>query len=505
MVKEILVVFATLMLFCGSSTAVQGAETSNLSLNTHRKTDFVDVQKLIPDLELDIKYATADNFTHKKLYTSSGAFLRLGTAEKLKKVADEVGKKGYRLKIWDAYRNPKVQFVLWEHKPDPRYIANPHQGYSSHSRGSAVDLTLVDARGKELDMPTGFDCFTAEAARTNGNSLYLRQLMVKHGFKPLVSEWWHFEDRDGYQPCDNQVPVSPENVAKAEEVSMTISAVGDVTLGQDERFPYEGSFDQYYEKRGPDYFFSGVSEILSADDLTIANLEGPLTEAPDKPDKRFQGQRAFYFKGNPHYTEILKNGSVEAVDLANNHSMDYLSKGYVDTVSTLDHGGILSFGDNKPAIFEKNGVKIGLIGINTLGAIEEGVDPGDLMLKLKNDIKSLKEKTSLIIVSFHWGEENNYNPTQEQRKLGQFAIDQGADLVLGHHPHVLQTYELYEGKYIVYSLGNFVFGGNSNPGDKSTEIFRQQYKFVNGKLVSTSLPQIIPCRLLTSFRPEPAE
>lgn len=505
MVKEILAVLTTVVFFCVSSASVQGEETSNLSLNTQKKTDFVDVQTLIPNVELDIRYATVNNFTHKQLYTSSGAFLRLGTAEKLKRVADEVGKKGYRLKIWDAYRNPKVQFVLWEHKPDPCYIANPHKGYSSHSRGSAVDLTLVDTQGNELKMPTSFDCFSPAAAQTNDNSLYLRQVMIKHGFKPLASEWWHFEDLDRYQPCDDQVPVFPMGPEKAEEVTLTISAVGDVTLGQDERFPYEGSFNQYYEKKGPDYFFSGVREILREDDLTIANLEGPLTEALDKPNKDFQGERAFFFKGNPHYTEILKSGSMEAVDLANNHSLDYLSKGYFDTISTLDHAGIISFGDNKLSIFEKNGVRIGLIGVNALGPVEEGVSTRNLMLNLKNDLKSLKEKTSLVIVSFHWGQENEYNPTQEQRKLGQFAVDQGADLVLGHHPHVLQTYELYGGKSIVYSLGNFVFGGNSNPRYKYTEIFRQQYRFINDKLVEISPPQIIPCQLLTSFRPEPTK
>jgi len=236
--------------------------------------------------------------------------------------------------------------------------------------------------------------------------------------------------------------------------------------------------------------------------LTIANLEGTLTEATEKPDKRHQGNQAFFFKGNPHYTSILKDGSIEAVNLANNHCMDFLNKGFTDTAETLDHAGITYFGDKKIAVYEKNGVKIGLIGVNTLGPLEEGVNTRNLMSGLKADIQTLKERTSLIIVSFHWGKENTYSPTHEQRQLGRFAVDQGADLVLGHHPHVLQAYETYRGKCIVYSLGNFVFGGNSNPKYRDTEIFSQKYSFVNGKLVKAYSPIIIPCQLTSSFRPQ---
>jgi len=445
--------------------------------------------------------------SHIQNYDSPQALLRQGTAEKLEKVANEVEEKGYRLKIWDAYRSPDAQFAMWNLVPDSRYVANPYKGYSNHSRGSAVDLTLVDTLGNELTMPTGFDNFTPEAARVNQNenAKYLKDVMVKHGFEPLATEWWHFDDKDYYKPADSTQVSSSSGLPQIRETTIIISAIGDVTLGQDERFLYAGSFDQYYKVKGPEYFFSGVRNILSEDDLTIANLEGTLTEAIEKPDKSFQGNQAFYFRGNPHYTAILKDGSIEAVNLANNHSMDYLNKGFTDTVSTLDHAGITSFGDKKVAVYEKNGVKIGLIGINSLGPLEEGVNINNLMSELKDNIQALKERTSFIIVNFHWGVENNYNPTQEQRKLGRFAVDQGADLVLGHHPHVLQTYETYQGKCIVYSLGNFVFGGNSNPKYKNTEVFRQRYSFMNGKLVGISSPLVIPCRLSSDFRPEPVK
>lgn len=509
MFKRFSIILLTILFNFGYPDQVRAANTTINSLNildVKRKTNFVDIQEAIPSVVLDIKYATTDNFTHKKLYDSPKGLLRQGTSDKLKKVAEEVKKKGYRLKIWDAYRSPDVQFAMWDLVPDPRYVANPYKGYSNHSRGSAVDLTLVDNQGNELTMPTGFDNFTAEAAQANENvnAKFLQEVMVKHGFKPLVTEWWHFDDTDRYEPADN-VQVSESLVLRENKAAITISAIGDVTLGQDERFLYDGSFNQYYKLKGLEYFFSGVRDILSEDDLTIANLEGTLTEATEKPDKSSQGNRAFFFKGNPHYTAILKDGSIEAVNLANNHCMDFLNKGFTDTLATLDHAGITSFGDKKIAIYEKNSVKIGLIGLNTLGPLEEGVNLENLMHDLKVSIEDLKEKTSLVIVSFHWGTENKYEPTEVQRKLGHYAVDQGADLVLGHHPHVLQTYEMYQGKYIVYSLGNFVFGGNSKPLYKKTEIFRQQFNFINGKLVEVSLPSIIPCQLLSSFKPEPTK
>ena len=228
-----------------------------------------------------------------------------------------------------------------------------------------------------------------------------------------------------------------------------------------------------------------------------------MTEATEKADKSAQGDQAFFFKGSPAYTAILKDGSIEAVNLANNHSMDYLEKGFRDTVTALDNAEIKCFGYDKVAIYEKAGIKIGLIGVNTLGKLEEGVNLINLEFDLANKIQFLKDQTSLIIVSFHWGTENKNTPTSEQCELGRLAVEQGAGLVLGHHPHVIQPIEVYQGKSIVYSLGNFVFGGNSNPRDKTTEIYCQTFSFENGKLVGINSPLIIPCKLSTSFRPEP--
>ncbi|MDP4161321.1 MAG: CapA family protein [Bacillota bacterium] len=518
MSNRFLVILLTFIYVLGCTTPVR-ADTPMQSIMYHinpvqrievvneltKKTDFVDILQVIPTLKLDLKYATNDNFTHTKLYDSSKALLRRGSADKLKKVADEVAKDGFLLKIWDAYRSPKAQFKMWNLVPDTRYVANPYKGYSNHSRGSAIDLTLVDLEGKEIAMPTGFDDFTpsAERANENANAKYLEKIMVKYGFRPLETEWWHFDDIDTYEPENSAQLAVTSDLSKNGKQDIVISAIGDVTLGQDERFPYAGSFNQYYNEHGTGYFFERVKKILSEDDLTIANLEGTLTEEKGKPDKSFQGNQAFFFRGRPTYATILNEGSIEAVNLANNHSMDYLDKGFKDTEAALDNSGIINFGYTKTAIFGINGINIGLIGVNTLGKIEEGVNLINLKFDLANKLQLLKEKTSLIIVSIHWGTENTSTLTLEQCELGRFAVDQGADLVLGHHPHIIQPCETYKGKYIVYSLGNFVFGGNSNPKQKNTEIFRQKYCFKNGKLVEVDSPLIIPCRLSSSFKPEP--
>lgn len=181
---------------------VKPADKKNIPIV--QNNDFVRLDEYIPSLEIDLIYATENNFTGKRLYENDVAYLRRGTADKLKNVADEAAEKGYRLKVWDAYRPPSVQFILWQAYPDQRFVANPHKGFSVHSRGCAVDLTLIDFHGKELNMPTPFDQFTPKANRDYsdvsliqaGNAKYLEELMTRHGFLSIFTEWWHFNDTD---------------------------------------------------------------------------------------------------------------------------------------------------------------------------------------------------------------------------------------------------------------------------------------------------------------------
>lgn len=267
-------------------------------------------------------------------------------------------------------------------------------------------------------------------------------------------------------------------------IKITVSSMGDCTLGTDENFNQSTSFNAYYNAQGPNYFFKNVRSILEEDDLSIINLEGTFTDSDQRQEKTFA------FKADPEYVSILTGSSIEAANLANNHSRDYGEESYTDTVETLDQAGIASFGYDQVDLLEINGVKVGLTGIYELA------EHLDKQQEVKENIAALKEAgAQVIIVNFHWGIEKEYVPNDTQKTLAHLAIDEGADLVIGHHPHVLQGIERYKGKYIAYSLGNFSFGGNSNPSDKDTMIFQQTFTVADGKAETNDDINIIPCSL----------
>ncbi len=166
----------------------------------------VDVTALDDTFVIDLRYATADNFTGQAIYSKAVCLLQRATAEKLAAAQREFAEHGYRIKIWDAYRPLSAQKVLWEVVGDPAFVADPAKG-SIHNRGAAVDVTLVDEDGNELPMPTGFDDFSEKAAidydgctpEEARNRDFLGEIMVKHGFVRYRAEWWHFVDEDGAQ------------------------------------------------------------------------------------------------------------------------------------------------------------------------------------------------------------------------------------------------------------------------------------------------------------------
>lgn len=167
---------------------------------------FVRVLDYIPTASQELMYAGANNFTGQVIYDFDDAYLRWGTVKKLKLVSKDLAELGLYIKIWDGFRPVSAQFTLWEVCPDPTYVANPNKGYSSHSRGNTIDLTLVDASGQEVEMPTGFDDFSAKADRdysdctdtAANNAQLLEVLMEKHGFTGYSGEWWHFSDTTTY-------------------------------------------------------------------------------------------------------------------------------------------------------------------------------------------------------------------------------------------------------------------------------------------------------------------
>lgn len=177
-------------------------------------TDFVRVLDYLPGAVQYLPYATEDNFTGRVIYDFTDAYLRYGTVKKLQKVNADLAQLGLTVKIWDGFRPVSAQFRLWEAVPDPTYVANPNVGFSSHSRGNTIDLTLVDLQGNELDMPTGFDDFSAKADRNyndcsegqRANAEILEAIMEKYGFKGYAGEWWHFSDTQDYPVEDAFCP-----------------------------------------------------------------------------------------------------------------------------------------------------------------------------------------------------------------------------------------------------------------------------------------------------------
>jgi poly-gamma-glutamate synthesis protein (capsule biosynthesis protein) len=279
-------------------------------------------------------------------------------------------------------------------------------------------------------------------------------------------------------------------------ITIVVTAGGDVTLGStDSQRRSNGGFDSVIEQYGYDWPFSGVIDYLSSDDLTLVNLEGPLTGSNDKQSKLFN------FKGPAEYADILSFGSVEAVNLANNHSLDYGQSGLDDTMETLDAAGIAYCARGRTAVYTVKGVKIGLIG-NTFPYQNGKRD-------IRAAVKELRgQGCAIVIASFHWGSEYEPGFSAEQRAIGRAAIDAGADVVIGHHPHIVQGVELYKGRYILYSLGNFMFGGNTDPDDRDSYLARLTFAVRGGEAEPPQF-EMIPIRLTekdkgTDFRPVPA-
>ena len=308
------------------------------------------------------------------------------------------------------------------------------------------------------------------------------------------------EDSSQKASSDSQNTDS-SNATVSSPVSLTLSVVGDCTLGTDETFNYDTSLNAYYENYGADYFLQNVKDIFSTDDLTIANFEGTLTDSDEREDKTFA------FKAPASYASILTGGSVEAVNTANNHSHDYGDQSFDDTLAALDDAGIVHFGYDETAVMDVKGIKVGLVGIYEL------YDHLEREQQLKDNIAKVKaDGAQLIVVIFHWGNETETVPDSNQTTLGRIAIDEGADLVCGHHPHVLQGIETYKGRNIVYSLGNFCFGGNSSPSDMDTMIYQQTFTIDADGVKKDNVTNIIPCSISSAaydgynnYQPTPAE
>lgn len=288
--------------------------------------------------------------------------------------------------------------------------------------------------------------------------------------------------------CGTTSPAdSADSVAEREKaeknVEITISAAGDCTLGRHTGSPYASSLDAYYDQNGASYFLKNVKPIFDEDDMTIVNFEGTLTDSTTPAVKKFT------FKGPEEYLDILTGSGVDFMSFANNHMYDYREQGCQDTIEAFKANHVPYASLDEVGTYKVKGVTLGMVSVH--GEVES--EEAEM---LERGIEKLKEQgVDIIIASIHTGIEKAYYPSEKQINLAYCAVDAGADLVLEHHPHVIQGAEFYKGVYIEYSLGNFCFGGNRNPSDKDTIILQKTFRIRDGQLDRDSQMKIIPCSI----------
>lgn len=274
------------------------------------------------------------------------------------------------------------------------------------------------------------------------------------------------------------------------EQQIVMTFLGDCTLGGEERLLHKYyAFAAAMEEEGYGYYFKNVRDLLSEDDITLANLECVLRDTTTGGAK----DKTYVFRGAAAYTEILKLGSVEAVSLENNHTLDYGKAGLADTKQALQDTGIAYNDQEDTYFFEKDGVRIAFLSLNgVVWATYKSTAPAfvEKIQRLKED-----DTVDAIVVSLHFGVEYSAFHSDGQTNMAHRMIDAGADLIIGTHPHVVQGMEIYNNRLILYSLGNFVFGGNSNVRSLQTIIPRITFSFSDdGNLLGTKL-RIYPAHI----------
>jgi len=277
---------------------------------------------------------------------------------------------------------------------------------------------------------------------------------------------------------------SMQPIAVPPDTAATMVFAGDLNLSY--------RFEQYVGTQ-TDYAFSRLKSI-GAFDVMMANLENPVTSSTDSVDKDF------VFRMQPRYLPIIKRAGISVVNCANNHTGDFGREGIIETVRDLDTAGILHTGAGntlaearKPVILRIHGKTIGILGyggngIHYAGEHCAGTVPGEKAIMV-GDIRSLRKNVDLVVVNIHWGEECAEMPNDRQIQLGHALIDAGADLIIGHHPHVPQGIERYKNGVIAYSLGNFVFGGNGH--DINSETFVMKVEVTAGGWHYEPVPVVV--------------
>lgn len=295
------------------------------------------------------------------------------------------------------------------------------------------------------------------------------------------------------EPAQTETTIPPQTEPREERFLLTFA--GDCTFGSDPA-SYYAKYG-FVKMIGEDYAYplANVLEYFENDDFSIVNLEGPLSDVGSPASKKHT------FRGPARFVNILTENSVEAVTLANNHTLDYGRSAYEATCAALDAARVSYVEENSSAVVTtESGLTIGLYA-----AVYYSLDMEDMVAQ----ITAMKEQgTDLIIFLPHWGTELRYTPDPIQQEAGRAAIDAGAHIVCGSHPHVLQPIETYNGGIIYYSLGNFSFGGNGNPGDYDTALLQQEIIRDSGGNIHLGELTVIPCCVSSvekynNFQPTP--
>ncbi|MCI9554960.1 MAG: CapA family protein [Oscillibacter sp.] len=268
--------------------------------------------------------------------------------------------------------------------------------------------------------------------------------------------------------------------------SIVISFTGDMLLASLHGKRAAGNFLDYTAKREPEYFLQHVSPIFGADDFTVVNLENVLTDRALTPKEK-STDPAYWYRAPTANAEILASSGVEAVSLANNHTGDYGAAGYKDTAKAVAAAGLEYGGNDRTFYLEKNGYRVAVI---CHGLWNEGQAAG-----IVRRIKAAEKESDFQVVFYHGGKEGVHAPEAWRVRASRRLIEGGAELVLGNHPHVLQPREVYQGREIVYSLGNFCYGGSRRPENR-TIIYQLTLRVENGELAETE-SEMIPCYVHT--------
>lgn len=298
------------------------------------------------------------------------------------------------------------------------------------------------------------------------------------------------------------VPAHAEESNSAAEVqqeSITLSFIGDCSIGDSVQWRNtKTSYHTTLKEKGDAWPFSLVKEVLEADDLTVANLEVVLT-TKTKPRQN----KNINLIGDPAFVNVLHEGSIEVVNTANNHAWDFGASAYHEMLGYLDEANIAHFGTLYPGrqdgsdvypIVDVKGIKVGFVGISYPQEFDKK--------RISTHISELREQgAQIVVLSLHWGREEQPQPKSGSALFAKYCIDAGADVIYGQHPHVLQSVQFYKGKPIFYSTGNFTFGSMSNV-DPDTGIFQLTYDIVDGEPVLRRF-SVVPCRTQGSgdYRP----